>query len=124
MRYNYSSFVLKKFSNRSEYAQKKEAFKAPFLFAYAVQQRLPAYHRAKVLSDVQIHLDPYSTIFNTTSYFLYPKLSLRYNNGKPMDCLFLFFKNDPLKFIPQDYTILVATEDKTMILAIKNDQLP
>lgn len=89
-------------------------------FSKACQKILPGRHQGELMTDLDLSKDPYMAWSRLLAYHLYPQVSLRLKNQSPKDCLILFYKKDALKYIPEDYKVLIASKDNNFILAIKN----
>src|SRR3989338_155818 len=90
-----------------------------YAFSRICQQALPGRHQAELITDLDLRKEPFMFAHRILAYYLYPKLSIRFQNNHPKDCLILFYKTNPLSAIPADYRILMATEDQNYILAIR-----
>jgi len=92
-----------------------------YRFALASNKALSLQHRAEFMSGKNIDLSLYMYFHRILSYYLYPKVSLRFQNNNPKDCIVFFFKKHPEESLPKDYQILVQTEDSSLTLAIKKN---
>jgi hypothetical protein len=94
-----------------------------YQFPQMVQEVLKYRHQGEFITDYDLSQSPYMFHHRLISYFFYPKVSLRYDNQTPIDTLFLFSKENPLEHIPENYSILLASDDKSFIFAIKKQAL-
>ena len=111
---------MQRFSGKTVMEKNFLLFGQSYQFAQTCQQRLATFCRAVLLTDLDLARDPYMFNYNLLSYHLYPKVSLRFKNRYPEDCLVFFYKKNPLETLPKNYKILVATADHNYILAIKD----
>ena len=90
-----------------------------YSFPQASQDILNGRHQGGMLTDFDLSQSPYMFHHRVLSYFFYPKLSLRFDNQTPKDVLFFYYKKNPLEYLPENYRILLKTEDDSFILAVK-----
>ena len=90
-----------------------------YSFPQASQDILNGRHQGEMLTDFDLSQSPYMFHHRVLSYFFYPKLSLRFDNQTPKDVLFFYYKKNPLEHLPENYRILLKTEDDSFILAVK-----
>ena len=88
-----------------------------YRFSLSSQKALSGKHQGILITDLDLNKDSNMTNQRILSYFLYPNISLRFNNQAPMDSLILFSKKNPLRHIPENYKILISSEDSKYILA-------
>ena len=77
-----------------------------------------------VLSDMDLDKEPASLGYRVLAYLMYPKISFRFPNNAPEDCLLFFYSSDTLVSVPQDYIPVIVAKDPTLILAIKKGAVP
>lgn len=111
---------MRRFSGKSVAEKNSLLFGQGYQFAQTCQKHLDTFCRAALLTDSDLTRDPYMFNYSLLSYHLYPKVSLRFKNRYPEDCLIFFYKKNPLEMVPGDYKILVATANHNYILAIKD----
>ncbi|MCK5083322.1 MAG: hypothetical protein KAR31_10485 [Candidatus Omnitrophica bacterium] len=92
-------------------------------FSRAIQDVLEGHHQGTLVTDFDLRKSPYTFYHRALSYHLYPKISLRLDNGSPNDTIVLFYKKDPLQHVPENYKVLLLSEDHNYVLAIKKQSL-
>lgn len=98
-------------------------FGGKYQFSRATQDALSGYHQGTLVTDFNLRKSPYMFYHRALSYHFYPKISLRFDNGSPKDTILLFYKKDPLQHIPENYKILLMSENRNYVLAIKKQGL-
>ena len=122
-RFDYFSHEKKSLAGKTVHEKNLVLFGAKYEFAYACQKALPNNHQGTLITDFDLKKSPYMFYHRLLSYHLYPKVSLRLKNDSPEDILFLFYKENPSEYIPENYKILLSTEDQNYILAIKKQAI-
>lgn len=87
------------------------------------RKALPGRHNAVFLTDEDLGEDPWMTYHRMLAYHLFPNVSFRYRLNAPDDCLLLFFKKKDVEKLLEGYEIVVISNDKNYILAVKKGAL-
>ena len=82
--------------------------------AMETKKHLHHRHQGQLITDWDISQDPGMYMQRALAYHLYPKVSLRFDNGTPQDCIIIFSKKDPLKYIPDDYKIIYTNKKQLL----------
>jgi len=93
-----------------------------YQFPKICQKMLNEPHQGEFIFDFDISKDPYMFYQRLMSYYLYPKLSMRFDNNTPKDCLFLYLNKSALDKIPENYKIIVTAKNARYILAIRDKE--
>lgn len=96
---------------------------ARYQYAQASVNTLSGHHQGTLVTDLDFSKSPYMFYHRQLSYYLYPHVSLRLDNQSPKDILVLYYKESPLEHIPENYKILLSSEDNNYILAIKEKSM-
>lgn len=91
-----------------------------YQFPHLSQNALNKRYRGEFITDYNLSQSPYMFHHRALSYHFYPKVSLRFDNQTPDDVLFLYHKQNPLEHIPDNYKIVMESNDRNFILAIKD----
>ncbi len=118
-RFDYFKRENKRIAGKTLHEKNSALFGARYHFAQASQNALSGRHQGILITDLDFSKSPYMFHHRQLSYFLYPSVSLRLDNQSPKDILVLYYKKRPLEHIPENYKILLSSEDKNYILAIK-----
>jgi hypothetical protein len=102
--------------NSQPYA-KIPAYREPYQFAKTCQERLPGVHKAKFITDMDLMNSEQASIHRALAYFLYP-IDIREVQPGPYDCLVIYHKRNPERFIERGFKSLLKLNDSD-ILAIK-----
>ncbi len=100
-------------------AQKNQAILGKtYKFAQLCRQAWPGYHRAELITDLDMSRDPGMYMHRALSYHLYP-LDIRglHGPGSP-DALIIFFKKNAGDYVPEDFEA-VGTLDSENIFAVR-----
>jgi len=118
-RYDFFKHEREIFGGKTVEEKNLAQFGSLYHFPRIIQETLKTRHQGKFITDYDLSKSPYMFHHRVLSYFFYPKVSLRLNNKTSMDTLFLYSKKNPLEHIPENYQILIATDDKSFVLAVK-----
>ena len=91
-----------------------------YLLPKHTKSLLPGYHRAKLITDLDMTKDPGALYQRELSYFLYPIDIRNIYSKKPFDTVLIFFKENVENHIPDGYQLHHIFNDKN-IIAIKKD---
>jgi len=122
-RFDFFNYEKDKFGGKTTHEKNLIFFGDIYNIAQIIQETLKHRHRGELVTDYDLLRDPYMIHHRALSYFFYPKVSLRFDNQTQKDILFLFFKNNPLEYIPENYKTFYATNDKNFVLAIEKKAL-
>ena len=122
-RYDFFKYEKNMFGGKTIHEKNLAHFGGLYQFPHIIQEALKHQHQGTLITDYNLSQSPYMSHHRALSYFFYPKVSLRFDNQTPKDILFLYFKKNPLQHIPENYEILLATDDKSYILAIGKQAL-
>jgi len=111
------------YGGKSEEEKNIALFGGLFQFPQASKNILQGRHQGKIISDFDFSISPFMSHHRTLSYFFYPEVSLRLDNQSPKDILFLYSKMNPSEHIPEEYQILMTTDDQKFLLAITKQSL-
>ncbi len=120
------NFLRKQFHYlKGKTTQEKYISIAPSFYHYVeeVKNLVKGRHTATLLTDKKQDKDPYMFFHRALSYYLYPTISFRYKNNSKEDSIILFYKKNPLNYIPKEYKLIFASPDYNFIVAIKKDVL-
>lgn len=107
------------FKQKSPADKYAEVFGGLYTFSQTSQDLLVGRHQGDMLTDFNLSDSPYMFHHRALSYFFYPKLSMRFDNQTPKDVLFLYHKTNPFDHVPENYKILLKSDDDSFILAVK-----
>ena len=93
-----------------------------YQFPKICQKMLNEPHQGEFIFDFDTSKDPYMFYQRLMSYHLYPKLSMRFDNNTPKDCLYLYLNKSALDKIPENYKIIVTAKNARYILAIRDKE--
>lgn len=91
-------------------------------FARISQQLLTQRHKATFTTDANLSTDPPMTHHRLLSYYLYPKAVFRFAYDHPHDIELLYYKKNAVNYLGDEYQILIADQNKNLVLAIKKGQ--
>ena len=112
----------RKVSGKSTDEKIASLFGWKYQFPKICQKMLNEPHQGEFIFDYDISKDPYMFYQRLMSYHLYPKLSMRFDNNSPKDCLFLYLNKSALDKIPENYKIIVTAKNARYILAIRDKE--
>ncbi|MBU4334384.1 MAG: hypothetical protein KKD07_08095, partial [Candidatus Omnitrophica bacterium] len=99
----------------SENEKKHMLFRAEYEFAMRVKDKISGRHQAEFLTDLKCDEDPCIINYRIIKYFIYPKVTMGFDNKTKKDVNVLFFVNDPQKFITDKDEILVNMDNKYIL---------
>ena len=85
------------------------------------RRQISGRHQGKLISDLDFTSEE-MFIKRMLAYYLYPSISIRYNNNTPEDILIIYHKENPYQHIPKGYSILAQSQNGLHILAMKNKE--
>jgi len=121
-RIDYFIYEKSKLSGKSTDEKIFSLFGSKYQFPKICQKILNKPHQCKLITDLDLSRDPYMFSQRLLSYYLYPKLSMRFDNKSPVDCLVLYSNKNVLNEVPENYRVLVTAENANYILAIRNKE--
>ena len=92
-----------------------------YLFVQRCRDSLQGYHRAELITDMDMTRPAKLYWQRAISYHLYP-IDIRFREDTPIDAIVAFRKNNAQESIPHNFRILVAW-DENNILAVREDLL-
>ena len=95
-----------------------------YQFPNFCQKILDEPHQGRFITDFDISIDPYMFHQRIMAYYLYPKLSMKFDNKSPADCLILYSNKNLLDKVPENYEVLASMANARYILAIKKKEKP
>lgn len=110
----------KNFSGKSTEKNYTRIFKPIYLLPKYTRFRLPGYHRAKFITDMNIKKDPGALLYRALAHFLYPVDIRNIRSNEPFDTVLIFFKKDAVSHIPDGYQLQYAFNDENVIATREN----
>jgi len=93
-----------------------------YQFPKVCQKMLGKHYQGKFIFDFDISKDPYMFYHRILSYYLYPKLSMRFDNNSPNDCIILYLNKNGLDKVPENYKVIFTAKNSQYILAIREKE--
>jgi hypothetical protein len=121
-RIDYFAYEINKFGGKSTDEKILGLFGAKYQFSKICQKVLKGPHQGEWITDFDLSKSPYMFDHRLMSYYLYPKLSMRFDNKSPVDCLVLYSDKNALDQVPEHYKALVTVESAKYILAIREKE--
>jgi len=91
-------------------------------YAQECKRVLPGYHKATLITDMNMDEDPGMYYNRVLSYLLFPIDIINFRQG-PQECLVIFDKENPRAFVPPHYRIIFYYGDKCLLaVKVKGDQ--
>ncbi|HBG60894.1 MAG: hypothetical protein A2Y03_09240 [Omnitrophica WOR_2 bacterium GWF2_38_59] len=100
---------------RSESDKKSMLFKEEYEFAIRAKNKLSGRHQAEFLTDLKCDEDPCIINSRIIKYFLYPEVTIGFDNKTKKDVNVLYFVNDPQKYINDKDEILVNMNNEYIL---------
>lgn len=107
------------FSPRTVEERQRFIHQEVFDFARFCTARLPGRHRALIISDLNMEIEPALTIHEKLRYFLFPAIDIGLvYAGQDVDCLIFYKKKNAAIRVPEDYEIL-GQYNSSSLIAVK-----
>lgn len=89
-----------------------------YKFAQLCREAWPGYHRAELVTDLDMSRDPGMYMHRAVAYHLYP-IDIRAIHREGLsETIVLFYKKNARAFVPDDFEIIAALDDEN-VLAVK-----
>lgn len=111
-----------KLSGKSTDEKIASLFGWKYQFPKVCQTMLNEPHQGEIIIDSDLSLNHRIFYKRLMSYYLYPKLSMRFDNQSPADCLVLYSNKNALDKVPENYKIIVTAQNAKYILAIRKKE--
>jgi len=111
----------KTFHNKSLTERNAAFLGNDYLFLKLCRDRFQGYHRAELVTDMDMTRDPGMYLHRMISYHLYP-IDLRVRKDVPIDAIIAFHKKNARESVPQNFRVLVFG-DQENLLAVREDLL-
>ena len=118
---NYFKTEANKFFNKSVQQKISNNFEKSYAFAQYCKNHLQGKHVCQPITDTDLNPRGNLLTYLAVRYYLYPLDIVTYKAHKDFDCKIFFLKNEPKRYVPEDFTILSSFDAKSFI-AIKNDK--
>ena len=92
-----------------------------YLFIKQCRDSFPGYHRAQLITDMDITKEPGMYNHRAISYHLYP-VDIRFRKDAPVEAIVAFRKNHARESIPDNFRVLIFWDDNN-IFAVRKDLL-
>jgi len=93
-----------------------------YQFPKICQKFLNEPHQGNLIIDSDLSFNRRSYYRKLMSYYLYPKLSIRFDNQSPADCLILHSNQNILDQVPKNYKVILTAVKNKYILAIREKE--
>ena len=111
----------KHFHHQSLFQRNALLLNETYFFTEACRKKFPGYHRAQLVTDMDMTRAPEMYLHRVISYHLYP-IDLRSRQDVPIEAIVAFHKSHARDFLPENFQILVYWDDNNL-LAIRKDLL-
>ena len=111
----------KNFHNKSVLERNAILLGDSYLFVQRCRDSLQGYHRAQLITGMDMTRDPGMYLHRAISYHLYP-LDIRFRKDTPMEAIIAFRKNHAQESIPDNFRVLIFWDDNN-IFAVRKDLL-
>ncbi|MBP9854108.1 MAG: hypothetical protein KBD53_04490 [Candidatus Omnitrophica bacterium] len=120
MKMKYSYHYLKNFSTASTDQKTLLLFDKLYTFPRDARNKISGRHQGTMITDEDMSNEANITKQRILSYFLYPSVSVRFNNGTPNDVFLYYKKSSSIQDPSNDLKIISASDNLDLILAIKD----
>jgi hypothetical protein len=88
-------------------------------FCRRARDTVPGPCQADIVSDHDLGTAPHMLLQRCFSYYLYPEISARFDNGAPTTCRVIIQSEDFDQHVPEDYTLVLIEENRFSGFALK-----
>ena len=106
-RFNYIQSEYKYFHHKNPEERKEMIFGPTYRFIEQCRIKVKGRHQAKLITTQDLNIDPLITWHRITAYYLYPEISIRFDNKTPQDLAVLFFDQDAMPLFLKEYEPIV-----------------
>jgi len=100
---------------KTEVERNLALFKGEYYFSLLSKKAVKGRHQADFITSLDCNINPGMKKLRMISYFLYPEVSLRFDNKTPKDHKVIYFSEDPKSFISENDKTLVNIKDNFIL---------
>jgi len=122
--YRFEHFISEKnkLSGKSTDEKIASLFGWKYQFPKICQTLLRKPCQGSLITDFDLSKDPHLFTQHLMSYHLYPKISMRFDNQSPADCLIVYSNKNILDQVPENYKVILTAVNSNYILAIREKE--